>query len=148
MSSTAYSVPTEPRNVLETCVLYCRTWTCSWTDQSIQGPHHARNRECFCYPAVGDNPCAYYSIVFSRSDACSSTTRWQFPCVIPLCFHSPSYPIYFTAWFLVKSLIANFARSLEPTEIEHDRRIFALTWNDEVWARSPHRLLLANTIHR
>ena len=53
-----------------------------------------------------------------------------------------------TAWFLVKSLISNFARTLQPTQIERDQRIFALTWDDGVWARPLHCLLLANTIHR
>ena len=57
-------------------------------------------------------------------------------------------PTYFTAWFLVKSLIANFVRSLQPTQIESDRRIFSLTWDDGVWARPLHRFPLANIIHR
>ncbi|KAI6162926.1 hypothetical protein EDD17DRAFT_1756958 [Pisolithus thermaeus] len=33
-------------------------------------------------------------------------------------------------WFLVKSLIINFVRSLQPTPVEHDLHMFALTWAD------------------
>ncbi|KIO12207.1 hypothetical protein M404DRAFT_7027 [Pisolithus tinctorius Marx 270] len=39
--------------------------------------------------------------------------------------HSGHFP-----WFLVKSPIINFARSLQPTRVEYDRRTFALTWVD------------------
>ncbi|KAI6133971.1 hypothetical protein EV401DRAFT_2064448 [Pisolithus croceorrhizus] len=34
------------------------------------------------------------------------------------------------SWFLVKSPIINFMRSLQPTPVEHDLRMFALTWAD------------------
>ncbi|KAI5980982.1 hypothetical protein EDD15DRAFT_2204760 [Pisolithus albus] len=33
-------------------------------------------------------------------------------------------------WFLIKSPIINFVRSLQPTPVEHDLRMFALTWAD------------------
>ncbi|KAI5989515.1 hypothetical protein EDD15DRAFT_2370554 [Pisolithus albus] len=43
--------------------------------------------------------------------------------------HSGHFP-----WFLIKSSVINFVRSLQPTPVEQDRRTFALTWAD--WANA------------